>query len=837
MVRIGSEKGEGFGVTNVLKKIPARKIMQEKGKSLCVTAAVFFTTVLFVIVFSTLFFVKDAAEEMLRMTSPMLMDAYIHVSEEECERICASPRAAETSTDVIVARTEYSPGVGEKVGQMAFIDSEEQMARWMRYYPEEGRMPEKGNEVVVSDQYLRQCGLTYSEGMAVDLTFTYLGEEEFTESFTVVGVYKRALQPYHAVLVSDDFYKKACAYWEQHGLDPKEEQNLQVGVIFSSRGNIRRLASQLIMETEVELEDGEIFLNDISLLNSFGVDTWAALAAMILLIMWLGYLFISNIFHLSVTGDARFFGKLSTNGITKREIKKLIRRQNNLLFLAAAIPALLVGYLFSAAVLPGILSTFVTIQVRKSGNILIFVLSFVFSYLTVRVSERKPIKLAKNASPIEMKRYMGRLKRVKNADDGDCLKKFTVRHFKSDKLKVLKVCVSLAMSVLLANAFYAVTAGFDTEAYVEEELDADYIVAKDPVFTNPVLNSVSYERTEDEEIAEYRELPGIEACGGASMTHICLFPTEDEWAAFTEIWGEDAYNEPGKMWTHAIGLDDMMVQRLTPLRGAIDPEEFRTGKYILVDPILSDDNPENAACYEPGDTVRVPFRSGQEETYTVMAVVEGLPNSLAFPGRYRGSSVYLPMEEWQEKEERNDYYLYAFDVEEAFHGEWDETLKTTMEERNNGLAYQSAKSMAEQADRYIKGLKLAGFVLSAILLSMGVLNFINCMVESVYSRSREFAILESMGVGQREIEKSLAKEGMLYMAGGFVPGCFLSIYGVYALINRFLQEPYIGYHFYLRIYLLFAVAGCAAAVLVPLIAYRQMNRKEGFLYRIRAFSA
>ena len=67
---------------------------------------------------------------------------------------------------------------------------------------------EKGNEVVVSDRYLRQCGLTYSEGMTVELTFTYLGKEEFTETFTMVGVYKRALQPYHVVLVSDDFYPK-----------------------------------------------------------------------------------------------------------------------------------------------------------------------------------------------------------------------------------------------------------------------------------------------------------------------------------------------------------------------------------------------------------------------------------------------------------------------------------------------------------------------------------------------------------------------------------------------------------------------------------------------------
>ena len=284
------------------------------------------------------------------------------------------PAVAETSTGIIVARMRESSGAGLVI----LNDAEEQMARWMRYYPVEGRMPRQGNEIVVSDQYLRERGLTYREDLSIDLTFTYLDEKEHTETFTVVGVYKRALQPYHAVLVSDDFYGKACAYWEQCGLDPREEADQQAGVMFSSRGSVRRLASMMVMEAKIDLEEGEIYINDISLLSSLDFSTWAALLALVLLVMWLGYLFISNIFHLSVTGDARFFGKLSTNGITRKEIKKLIRRQNNILFLAAVIPALLVGYLFSAAVLPGILSAFMTIQARGSGNGWTFVLALRF---------------------------------------------------------------------------------------------------------------------------------------------------------------------------------------------------------------------------------------------------------------------------------------------------------------------------------------------------------------------------------------------------------------------------------------------------------------------------
>ncbi len=652
-------------MVSVLRKIPIRKAVREKGKSLCVAAAVFFTTVLFVMVFSTLFFVMDAAEEMMKASSPMLSDAMLSVTEEEYERICANPGVAETSTGIIVARMREPSGAGI----IPLYEAEEQMARWMRYYPVEGRMPERGNEIVVSDQYLRERGLTYREDLPINLTFTYLDEKEYTETFTVVGVYKRALQPYHAILVSDDFYGKVCAYWEQCGLDPREAADRQAGVMFSSHGNVRRLASMLVMEEEIDLEEGEIYINDISLLSSLDFSTWAALLALVLLVMWLGYLFISNIFHLSVTGDARFFGKLSTNGITKKEIKKLIRRQNNILFLAAVVPALLVGYLFSAAVLPGILSAFMTIQAGGSGNGWIFVLAFAFSYLTVRVSERKPMKLAKNASPVEMKRYIGGFRRVKTVDDGDCLKKFVVRHFQSDKIKVLKVCVSIAVSILLANIFYAVTAGFDVESYVAGDLDADYIFAKESVFTNPSLNPVSYERIAREEIAGCRGLPGVEAAGGASRSHICLLPTQEEWDAFEEIWGEGAYSDPGKMWTGAYGLDAMLLQKLQPISGTIDPDQFQTGKYILLDPILSDDNTENVACYQPGDEVTVPFASGEVGTYTVMAIVEELPESMRFPGRYYASNVYLPMSEWQDKEQQDDYYLYAFDVKETFHGE------------------------------------------------------------------------------------------------------------------------------------------------------------------------
>ena len=814
---------------NVLRKIPVRKAVREKGKSFCVIAAIFFTTMLFVMVFTTLFFVMDAADEMMRRTSPMLADAVINVTDGEYERICNNGLVSEAGRGIRLGEMTEPSGAG---GILMF-DLDDRMAQWMRYYPTEGRMPEKDHEIVVSGQYLKDCGLTFALDEQIELKY-YIGEEEYKDVFTVVGKYDMAGQPMHVVMVSDDFYEEVCSRIEISGMIPEDEIYQIAGVMFASRGNVRKLASRLIAEEGLDIEEGEIVLNDISLLSGMGTGVWMAILVLLLFVMMIGYLFISNIFQISISGDARFYGKLSTNGVTKREIRKMIRRGNHILFLLSAVPALLAGYAFSAAILPGILNAYTTLTVKRSGNVMIFILSLAFSYATVMISERKSIRLAKNASPIEMKKYMGRLRQVKTADNRDCLKKFTMRNFKSNKAKVVKVCISVAFSIFLANTFYTVSAGFDEEEYGKDSLDADFIIAKEPVFTNVNLNSVSYPRTTEEEIMEYKELSGIKNAGGASLSHVCIHASQETWETFVRIAGEDQYEVPGEMWTSAYGLDDMMLQKLKPIQGEIDPELFHTGNYILLNPIVSDNNGGNEACFRPGDKVTIPFRSGETGTYTVMAVVESLPLSLNFPGRYAASELYLPMKEWQEKEGVRDYYLYAFDVEEEFRDMWDGVLESSMREKDDQLTYRSARTVAEEARGYISGLKMAGFVLSMILLTMGILNFINCMTGSVYNRRKEFAVLQSMGLEEKEIRKSLAEEGMLYMAGGFVPGVLLAVPGVYIIVEKILTETYIKYRFYPVIYLLFTVLGSAAAVLVPWTAYAIMDRRENFLSRIRA---
>lgn len=206
----------------------------------------------------------------MRATSPILSDAWFMATEEEYERICQNSLVSEAAMGIRIGSMMDPSGAGE----LLLFDADEKMAQWMRYDPTEGSMPEKGNEIVVSDQYLRDLELAYEADMSIELTY-FIADEEYTDTFTIVGIYdKEAVQPFHAVLTSDEFYRDICKRLEQNGIRPEDATYQIVGVMFASRGNVTRLVSMLVKEEELDLEKGQIFLNDISLFDSVGAGTF-----------------------------------------------------------------------------------------------------------------------------------------------------------------------------------------------------------------------------------------------------------------------------------------------------------------------------------------------------------------------------------------------------------------------------------------------------------------------------------------------------------------------------------------------------------------------------------
>ncbi|MPM84362.1 hypothetical protein SDC9_131433 [bioreactor metagenome] len=81
---------------------------------------------------------------------------------------------------------------------------------------------------------------------------------------------------------------------------------------------------------------------------------------------------------------------------------------------------------------------------------------------------------------------------------------------------------------------------------------------------------------------------------------------------------------------------------------------------------------------------------------------------------------------------------------------------------NSTYDFESKSVMAENFSSSIKTMTVLTSGISILLILIGMLNFINVMMTGVYTRLRELAILESIGMTKKQIHKMLLWEGGYY---------------------------------------------------------------------------
>jgi putative ABC transport system permease protein len=78
------------------------------------------------------------------------------------------------------------------------------------------------------------------------------------------------------------------------------------------------------------------------------------------------------------------------------------------------------------------------------------------------------------------------------------------------------------------------------------------------------------------------------------------------------------------------------------------------------------------------------------------------------------------------------------------------------------LIILSRYEKAEEMRGYLVTTRVLGIGLSVILFIIGVMNFVNTIYVSVTVRSKELAVLESVGMRKKQVRSMLAYEGLIY---------------------------------------------------------------------------
>ncbi len=236
--------------------------------------------------------------------------------------------------------------------------SDVNQAHWMCCDPVEGRLPKEGTDEAATDTHvLSLLGIEPEIGAEFTITFDVDGHPT-TQTFTLCGwwEYDSAIVANHVRIPES----RANEILSETGVNPNASDDGMTGtwnldvMLKSGSRHIEQDLNQILANHGYQSEtQGENYIDTginwgytgARLSDTVDPTSVAAIAAILLLIIFTGYLIIYNVFQISVAGDIRFYGLLKTIGTTPRQLRRIIRLQA-LAMSAAGIPiGLVLGWL------------------------------------------------------------------------------------------------------------------------------------------------------------------------------------------------------------------------------------------------------------------------------------------------------------------------------------------------------------------------------------------------------------------------------------------------------------------------------------------------------------
>ena len=505
------------------------------------------------------------SEQRIRQSGTRFMTSVKFTTAEETEEIMADP-AWETVGVERPLWNAANPELANMNVSLAWMD--ENYAEYSYMEIEEGHMPQEQYDIACDTEVLRLLGVPAELGSRI--TIQYITDEGVQETdFTLCGIWRgQKYEQTAEMMVSEAFLEEridestithdasvAGSYCIRGSFDSSRNVEAQLDEVLRNAG--------FDPEAERGEEDYVVHHVNPAYESQGGVSGGLILAAVagVLLILAAGYLIIYNIFRISILKDIRLYGQLKTIGTSPGQIRYMVKRQGRLLA-AAGIPAgLILGWLLGNALLPLVMTSMTTNQaVFVRPNLIVWIVSAVFTFFTVWISCSRPGRIAGRVSPVEALRYQ----------EGDDMKR-TVKKGRNSKHRIFRmawdnimrsrgrtVLVVLSISLSLIQQIEELEEAVDIGKSYIHILPEDEVTEAD----GGALSSVS-----------------ITERNGARVNIVTDGSEEEKAEAVEEFdWRRMLY-----------GWDENMMRNMTLIEGNLDYEKLDSGNYVIMAGFLSDD--------------------------------------------------------------------------------------------------------------------------------------------------------------------------------------------------------------------------------------------------------
>ena len=860
-----------------IRRLSVASFKAAKVRNIITIAAIALTTILFTVIFTVFMSIKHGFEQSnFRMVGTYSHGAFKYLTKEQVEELKDDPLIKEYGLRTVCGMPEKAPFHKSHV-EIGYSD--ENAAKWGFLEPKEGRFPKEGtNEAATDLRVLSLLGVEPVIGNEFTITFMVDGEET-TETFTLCGYWD-----YDEVAMANEVlipYSRVQEIFDK--LDTQGNDGMtgrwNMDVMLKNASHIEENMKTILERHGYQTEDRDQGDNFIPIGVNWGyvttqfedsIDpgTILALIVIMLLIIFTGYLIIYNIFQISVSNDVRFYGLLKTIGTTGRQIKRILSQQA-LLLSAVGIPiGIVLGY-GMGVIITGIVVSQLNVSLAYSVSPVIFEGAAVFSLVTVWLSCRKPRKMAAKISPVEAVRYTEGAtskKKRRRGEKGASIFSMAVANLGRNKSKTVITVISLSFAVVVLNLTFILTNGFDMDKYLKNVV-VDFITADASYFQASIR--ISQDTFPEETITQIEALDGV--TGG--RTYQQSFPAKEfaaeEWIRKNQAWrGQemvDQYMEhlekAGDLYACGVqlyGMEDFVLDKLNVLEGDLsklreggnyvaavyhaddygniheDSHWAKVGDQVTIRFIKEEEyyNPETGEIYEDLTDIRnrkQPYEERiiayEDKTYEVAARVE-VPSSISYRA-YGEDEFVMGADTFIRDSGTSDVLYYAFDCEDDKVDAVEQWMQNFAGSNDSTYDYESRKTEEEDFYSFRDMFMMVGSGAALIVGLVGILNFLNAILTSIMTRKREFAVLQSVGMTGKQLNRMLITEGMVFAGSSVVITLVLTI--VMGPVASSVLEGmfwFFSYHLTVAPILVVAPAFLILGAAIPLISYRYVVKRS-----------
>ncbi len=863
----------------IIRRLSIASFKAAKIRNMITVAAIALTTILFTVLFTVGMSMKHGFEQSnFRQVGGYSHGGFKYLTKEQFDELKDDPLIKEYGNRIFCGMPEKEPFHKSHV-EVSYCD--ENTAKWMLLEPIEGRLPKEGTGEAATDlRVLSLLGVEPVIGNEFTMTFSVDGEET-TETFTLCGYWD-----YDDITVANHVLipeSRTQEIFEKLGTQGEDGMTSfrNLNVMFKNASNIEENMNTILERHGYQsegLDQGDNYIRtgvnwgymSAQFEDSLDISTVLALAAVMLLIIFTGYLIIYNIFQISVSNDVRFYGLLKTIGTTGRQIKRIISMQAFLLS-ALGIPiGLVLGYGVGVLMTGIVVSRLDGIELTYSISPVIFLGASLFSLVTVWLSCRKPRKMAAKISPVEAVRYTegaGTKKKSRKGEKGASILRMAMANLGRNKSKTVITVISMSFAVVILNITFILANGFDMDKYLNRVV-ADFIIAQAPYFQASAFDKTGI--LPEEVVSQIEALDGVKGGRTYQKTFDAQEFVSEEW--IRKVNGKygspeqvDGYVEMlekvGDMRADRVqiyGMEDFVLDKLPVIEGDLSKLK-EGGNYVAA--VYSDDDygnlHEDSHWAKPGDKITIryvkeyeyfnpetgeiygededlsesnkPYRTRakiyEDKAYEVAALVT-VPGKISY--RYYGADEFvMGADTFKRDSGTSDILYYAFDCEDDKVAQVEQWMQDFAGGDDSMYDYESRKSEEEEFYGFRNMFVMVGSGAALIVGMVGILNFLNAILTGIMARKREFAVLQSVGMTGKQLNQMLITEGMVFAGSSVVITLILTLV-MGPLASDVLEGMFwfFSYHLTVTPILVVAPVFLAIGAVIPLFSYHYVAKRS-----------